>query len=151
MTAGLGLSASAIAGWGTHHPYDPADLLRCINYCHAIGLTTTELRTRMAGRSAAWDALLPHWDDLVALLRHEMATRDDGNAPRTYVEMRRVIAGGTACDACGATGRGADCPKCNGTGRRCGGRCRATRCYRGADHCPTCRGHGFTISDGDGS
>lgn len=121
----LGLSAQAIAGRGNHHPHDPADLRRCIEY-FGTG-NTDELRRRMAGRSVQWDRLLPHWDDLVALLHHEMATRTDGTAPRTYAEMQRVIDGGMACTDCDSTGRKDACGKCKGTGRRSGGRCRP--CY----------------------
>lgn len=141
-----GLSAQAIAGSGAHHPWDPSDLLRCVRYCESY-LTTQDLRARMAGRSIYWDRLLPEWDRLVELLRHEMATRTDYTAPRTYSEMKRVLAGGVACAACDGTGRGEPCAKCKGTGRRSGGRCRADRCFRGADFCPTCRGRGYTTSE----
>jgi hypothetical protein len=139
-----GLSAQAIAGFGRNHPHDPADLLRCVNYCEGH-LGTAELRKRMAGRSTEWDRLLPEWDRLVGLLRHEMETRTDGMAPRTYMEMKRVLAAGTACAACDSTGRGEPCIKCKGTGRRSGGRCRAERCFHnGADYCKTCHGRGYT-------
>jgi hypothetical protein len=140
----LGLSAQAINGWGSNHPWDPADLLRCVKFCERSGIDTATLRKRMAGRSTEWDLLLPEWDNLVALLRHEMDTRTDDTAPLTYNEMKRVLADGIACAACDSTGRGEPCAKCKGTGRRSGGRCRAEGCYRGADFCPTCRGHGYT-------
>lgn len=144
MFFSLGLSAQAIDGSGNHHPHDPSDLLRCMRYCDERGIDTDCLRSRMAGRSATWDRLLPEWDALVALLREEMNTRTDGLAPRTYIEMGRVIYEGTACLDCAATGRGAACIKCKGTGRRSGGKCRADRCYRGADFCPACHGKGYT-------
>jgi hypothetical protein len=144
MMYGMGLSAQAIAGGGNNHPWDPSDLLRCVNYCQERAITTPQLRARMAGRSVEWDRLTPEWDNLVALLRHEMDTRTDGNAPRTYAEMKRVLADGIACADCSSTGRGAACVKCKGTGLRGGGRCRAAQCYRGADFCPTCRGRGYT-------
>lgn len=143
----LGLSAQAIAGYGNHHPWDPSDLLRCIRFCEDKHLTTDDLRDRMAGRSIYWDRLLPEWDRLVALLRHEMATRTDGKASRTYAEMKRVLADGVACAVCDGTGRGEPCTKCKGTGRRGGGRCRADRCFSGADFCPACRGRGFTTRE----
>lgn len=142
--SGLGLSAQAIAGRGRDHPHDPADLLRCVNYCRGR-LSTDDLRDRMAGRSPQWDALLPHWDDLTELLQYEIDARTDGMAPRTYIEMNRVIAGGVPCDACGGTGRGEPCAKCKGTGRRSGGRCRADHCYRGADYCAVCHGRGYVV------
>jgi hypothetical protein len=143
----LGLSAQAIAGGGTDHPWDPSDLLRCINYCTERGISTDALRTRMAGRSTEWDRLIPEWDHLVALLRHEMDTRTDRTAPRTYAEMKRVLAGGVACADCDSTGRGTACTKCGGAGRRAGGRCRADNCYRGADFCKTCHGRGHTTTE----
>ena len=139
----LGLSAQAIAGGGNNHPWDPSDLLRCIEYCESRGISTDTLRTRMTGRSTEWARLMPEWDNLVELLRHEMDTRTDGTAPRTYAEMKRVLAGGIACAACDSTGRGTECVKCKGTGRRGGGRCRAIHCCRGADFCPTCHGRGY--------
>jgi hypothetical protein len=143
-----GLSAQAIAGSGTDHPWDPADLLRCVNYCQRTGITTDGLRRRMAGRSIAWDRLLPEWDHLVALLRHEMDTATDGRAPVTYREMKRVLAAGLKCPKCDGTGRGDPCEKCKGTGRRSGGKCRADHCYQGAALCPDCRGNGYTKKEG---
>jgi hypothetical protein len=142
----MGLSARAIAYGGADHPRDPADLYRCMNYCAGI-IDTPELQRRMRGRSIYWDRLLPHWDRLVALLQHEMDTRTDGHAPLTYNAMRCALENGTPCTTCDATGRGEECVKCKGTGRRSGGRCRAPRCYRGADHCPACRGYGFTKTE----
>ena len=142
----MGLSAQAIAGSGNHHPWDPDDLLRCINYCEHAGLSTADLRRRMSGRSTEWDRLLPEWDNLTAMLRHEMDTRSDGMASRTYAAMKRVLAGGVACQICDSTGRGAACAKCKGTGRRAGGRCRAESCHGGADYCPACDGRGYTIT-----
>lgn len=141
----LGLSAQAISGSGHNHPWDPSDLLRCIKYCESRAIGTDALRSRMAGRSIEWDRLLPEWDNLVELLRHEMDTRTDYNAPRTYTEMKRVLAGGIACGDCDSSGNGAGCVKCKGTGRRGGGRCRG--CWgRGADFCLTCRGCGYTTN-----
>lgn len=140
----MGLSAQAIAGGGRDHPHDPSDLLRCVRYCEARGISADALHARMSGRSIQWDRLLPEWDHLVELLRHEMDTRTDGNAPRTYAEMKRVLNDGIACSDCDSTGRGTVCAKCKGTGRRPGGRCRAEHCYRGADFCATCHGSGYT-------
>ncbi|TFC92068.1 MULTISPECIES: hypothetical protein [Cryobacterium] len=140
----LGLSAQAIAGSGTDHPWDPGDLRRCIDYCSGR-LTTEQLRTRMAGRSISWDRLLPEWDKLVALLQIEMDTATNGRAPRTYAEMRRVLDGGVKCATCDGSGRGDTCVKCNGTGHRCGGTCRAVDCHSGAALCSACRGNGYTV------
>lgn len=137
-----GLSAQAIAGWGRDHPHDPSDLSRCVNFCKRMGLDTAAVRERMAGRSIYWDRLLPEWDHLVELLATETA-RPDGMAPRTYIEMRRVLENGTPCTDCDSTGRGAQCAKCKGTGRRAGGRRRAENCWRGAALCSTCSGSGY--------
>lgn len=146
MNTPTGLSSQAIAGSGIHHPWDPADLLRCVKYCEGH-ISTDELRRRMAGRSASWDRLLPEWDRLVALLQHEMDTRTDGTAPRTFREMTRVRLGGEKCQLCDGTGRGAPCEKCKGTGSRSGGCCRADRCFGGADFCRTCGGRGYTAKE----
>jgi len=143
-----GLSAQAIYGSGKNHPWDPSDLLRCGNFCDSYGLTTEKLRVRMAGRSAEWDRLLPEWDNLTALLRHEMDTRTDRNCPLTYAEMKRVLADGVTCATCASTGRGEPCAKCKGSGKRGGGKCRAAGCYRGAAICSTCRGNGYTTNKG---
>ena len=142
----LGLSAQAISGDGYNHPHDPSDLQRCVNYCDGR-ITTEELQARMAGRSVEWDLLLPEWDRLVELLKHEKRTRTDRMAPLTYNEMKRVIHDGITCGTCRGTGRGDECEKCKGTGRRTGGTCRADRCHRGATFCPECRGQGFNLRD----
>lgn len=148
MTTSLGLSAQAIAGYGNDHPWDPADLNRCVKFCRAQGIDTDELRRRMAGRSVQWDRLLVEWDGLVALLDHEIQTRTDHMAPRTYQAMKRVIANGVGCEACSLTGRGSDCPKCKGTGRRSGGKCRAAGCHWGGIDCAVCRGRGYLTDSG---
>jgi hypothetical protein len=87
----LGMSARAIAYAGhKDHPWDPSDLRRCLDYMRWAGLTTSQLRERMAGRTPQWDALLPHWDDLALLLAEEMK-RDDGSAPATYARMKEIL------------------------------------------------------------
>lgn len=143
----LGLSAQAIAGYGKDHPWDPSDLLRCMNYCASTGITPERLRKRMAGRSVAWDRLLPEWENLVDLLNLEMATATDGRAPKTYHEMKRVLADGIRCELCDGSGRGVPCDKCRGTGSRSGGRCRAAHCFGGALLCDSCRGRGYNKKD----
>ncbi len=140
----VGLSAQAIAYGGKDHPWDPSDLQRCLNYIDSWNIDTPTLRKRMAGRSVAWDRLLPEWDKLVSLFRQEIENQGTWwSAPRTCQEMKRILADGVACDSCDSTGRGTECAKCKGTGRRSGGRCRAERCYGGADFCGSCRGRGY--------
>ena len=130
-----GMSAQAIAGLGDSHPHDPGDLLRCVRYCERIGLTTKNLRRRMAGRSIYWDRLLPEWDELVAMLKREMAGQDSWRAPLTYRAMRRLLDDGTKCVACDGSGVGARCGKCKGSGHRSGGICRAPGCNHGFRGC----------------
>ena len=136
----MGLSADAIAHGGTDYPRDPGDLVRCIAYCDRSGISTEALRHRMGNRSPEWSRLVAVWDDLTAMLRHEVETRADGSAPHTYAAMKCATNDGLPCPTCDSTGRGVECPKCKGTGRRSGGKCRAPRCYRGADYCTTCHG-----------
>ena len=140
---GLGLSAQAISGHGNHHPWDPSDLLRCVNYCAERGITTEALAVRMQGRSTEWDRLLPEWDSLTSLLAEERESRSDHSAPLTYRAMKRVLAGGIKCLLCEGSGRGIECAKCKGTGHRSGGKCRADGCYQGAHLCESCRGNGY--------
>lgn len=116
-------------------------------YCEEQGLTTDRLRERMAGRSVEWGRLVADWDSLVALLKDEVENSTDGMARRTYKEMKRLIANGDPCGACNSTGGGVECLKCKGTGRRSGGRCRADRCYGGAEFCPACHGRGYIGGD----
>lgn len=92
-----GLSSHAIArafdhcsAGGTDHPYDPADLNRCINYCAELEISTEALAERMAPVSRQWAALVAEWDFLVALLEEEMAL-GTGRAPATYAQMRRLL------------------------------------------------------------
>lgn len=137
-----GLSAQAIAGYGTNHPHDPSDLLRCVRFCKSASLTTKDLRHRMAGRSIYWDRLLPEWDELVAMLDREMAG-DSGRAPLTYRAMRRLLDDGIKCTTCDGSAVGARCGKCRGTGRRSGGTCRAPGCDHGFLSCVECDGRGY--------
>jgi hypothetical protein len=88
-----GLSAMAIAYSGAepNHPHDPADLLRCVNYCRAYGVDHAELTKRMTDRSPEWNALLPEWEWLTRLLASEMEHGDGDRAPITFREMQRIL------------------------------------------------------------
>ena len=155
-----GLSSEAImyrltGGSGRYgrydHPWDPADLRRCLLFLDQHPEAGLLFKVAMRGASKEWDRLLGVWDELVATLTEEVPNwrehRAWGSAPRTYALMKRSMAGGVTCDACGGTGKGIACEKCKGTGRRGGGRCRADDCYGGHDYCRPCRGRGYTGGD----
>ena len=138
-----GLSAQAIAGYGTNHPHDPSDLLRCVRFCESASLTTKDLKRRMAGRSIYWDRLLPEWDELVAMLKRETSGPGAWRAPFTYRAMRRLLDDGIKCTTCDGSGVGAYCEKCRGSGRRTSGTCRAPGCDHGFQGCAECDGRGY--------
>lgn len=92
-----GLSSHAIArrfghcqSGGTDHPHDPADLLRCLDYCERTSISTKALAKRMRAVSPEWAALVAEWDSLTFLLRAEQETKT-GRAPATYTRMRKLI------------------------------------------------------------
>lgn len=86
----VGLSAKAIAFTGHFdHPRDPADLQRCVDFCQQQHIDVAELRRRMTGRTPYWDALLPHWKELVTTLQREAAAGP--TAPETYALMKRYL------------------------------------------------------------
>ena len=77
------------------HPGDPSDLLTCVKLLEEV----PELRedfAKMAGVSAAWEALVRDWESLVGLLREEAGERwSDGRgwkSPRTFDAMQRTLA-----------------------------------------------------------
>lgn len=63
---GLGLSAQAIAGYGIDHPWDPADLLRCVNFCRTQGIDTTALLLVTFVGAANADATPEQADELLS-------------------------------------------------------------------------------------
>ena len=73
------------------HPYDPADLIRCRNYCRARGITDEVLAQRMTPVSPQWAALAAEWPELLRLLAEEEA-ECTGMAPRTYKRMKDLLA-----------------------------------------------------------
>lgn len=70
------------------HPWDPADLRRCVDLLKRI----PELRRhldKVRGVSSVWNDLIERWDELEALLEREMVF---GNrAPETYALMQEII------------------------------------------------------------
>jgi hypothetical protein len=69
------------------HPYDPADLRRCLLF-----LDATDARDKvslMSDVSEQWGRLVARWDELTALFESEYAT---GNrAPQTYALMKEIL------------------------------------------------------------
>lgn len=143
------LTGVPVGQWhGSSNPWDPSDFRRCELLLRRVPLARMAL-PMMRDVSPTWARLVDAWDDLVALAESEIPGVFDGpwrsgEARRTYAEMQRLIDDGVGCEPCGGTGRGETCPKCKGTGRRSGGRCRAPGCLRGALSCPSCRGRGYT-------
>ena len=89
-----GLSSHAIArrfgychAGGIDHPYDPADLRRCRDYCNARGIGSEQLAERMRTVSPTWAALVAEWPQLLAMLAEEEHT---GQGPRTYERMAQI-------------------------------------------------------------
>jgi hypothetical protein len=102
----------------------------------------------MASRSPEWARLVEVWDEIHAMSEEEVPgylTGSNGSASRTYALMKRAIAGGTICSPCDGSGKAEACPKCKGSGRRAGGRCRAEGCASGYRYCRICRGRGYSV------
>lgn len=72
---------------GKSHPYDPDDLRRCMLFVDAtaahaqVGL--------MADVSKEWARLVEFWEQLISLLRKEMA--EGKSATKTYALMKKVL------------------------------------------------------------
>jgi hypothetical protein len=79
-------------GWS--HPYDPADLRRCLILLQKVpewGLRLPE----MAKRSKEWKALVSRWSELNASLEDEVGLdlSKGREAPKTYALMKEVLDG----------------------------------------------------------
>jgi hypothetical protein len=92
-----GLSSHAIARafghchqGGTDYPHDPADLLRCIDYCAETGISTKGLAKMMTPVSEQWARLVAEWDSLAESCLEE---KPSGRAPITYARMKELIHG----------------------------------------------------------
>lgn len=72
------------------HPHDGDDLRRCMLLLEAVP-ELVPLLPKMATASPAWAALVPHWDELVGILKRELA-REPGTCGRTYERMRQLLA-----------------------------------------------------------
>lgn len=94
--------------FGIAEPADGGDLGRCLRLLRFI----PEWRSRMsemAALSHAWAALVPHWDEIDALLRSEIG--DDlplfGRAPKTYERIKALTADARKKDGWVTIGNGA--------------------------------------------
>ena len=93
---GASSKAMALASVGIpndrSHPYDPADLNRCLLLLEAV----PEIRSRMdlvADMSEAWAALVSRWDEIEECFIEEAGRdwRKKTSAPKTYSLMKAVI------------------------------------------------------------
>lgn len=69
---------------GFHHPYDPADLNRCVQ---AFGWGKPDW---MRGVTPTWTAYVERWDELIETFNSELGN-PDGRAPKTYRIMQRIM------------------------------------------------------------
>lgn len=72
------------------HPYDPADLKRCVELLDAVPPIRRELAV-MENVSPTWKLLISNWDVLESTLKYEMKTNGTGKAPRTYELMKEIM------------------------------------------------------------
>lgn len=133
--------------WSSTYPHDPADFRRCQLLLNAVPLARLMLPA-MRAESPQWSRLVDAWDEIHEAIESEvpdyLGRWSTGSATAGYRLMRRVIHDGVECAACDGSGHEGPCPKCKGSGRRSGGRCRARGCWSGYNACPTCRGNGYT-------
>lgn len=69
-------------------PSDPSDLRRCMNLVKKI----PEIREHfsvIAEVCPQFSPIIEHWDELIAMLRREMALGD--RAPETYARMKQLF------------------------------------------------------------
>ena len=77
----------------SHHPFDPADLRRCLLLLEDSPETAVEF-PRMRAASPVWARLVDAWPALTAQLTEEIGNlRGPANwsAPLTYASMKRVL------------------------------------------------------------
>lgn len=86
----------ALRGWEKDHPYDPADLDRCLLLLEAVPELKPEMH-RMAQVSKHWAALIKRWDELVECHVTEVGIgwTKAKSAPKTYALMREILDGVT--------------------------------------------------------
>lgn len=129
-----------------NYPYDPDDFRRCQLLLNAVPLAGLMFPT-MRDVSPQWARLVDVWNEIHEACEEEAPgylTSKHGSAPKAYALMKRTLAGGVICEPCEGLGKAEACPRCKGSGRRGGGRCRAEGCAGGRRYCRVCRGRGYT-------
>lgn len=74
--------------FGMNHPYDPADLYRCVKLIE----TAPELREhlhKMKDVTKTWELLVDEWDELVTLMKKEIK-QNGGKCPKTFDRMQEL-------------------------------------------------------------
>lgn len=74
--------------WFSNHPSDPDDLRRCALLIKSAPEIRAELH-RMGEVSEVWKKLVAEWDELVALMWTEAATKNK-RAPECYERMKAL-------------------------------------------------------------
>lgn len=103
----IGLSVTQ--GFGAFAPSDGGDLGRCLRLLRLVPEWEPRI-PEMAALSNAWAALVPHWEELAALLASEIG--DDlprhKSAPKTYARMDEITMKARAADGWITGGKGAE-------------------------------------------
>lgn len=73
---------------GKNHPYDPADLRRCLLFLDAV--EAHDKVVLMSDVSEQWGRLVARWNELVALFEEEVAGGSE-KAPVTYALMKEIL------------------------------------------------------------
>ncbi len=78
--------------WGRSHPYDPADLDRCLQLLRDVPLLRPAL-PYMASCSPEWAALIARWDEVEASHLEEVGLgwTKARLAPKTYALMHEIL------------------------------------------------------------
>jgi hypothetical protein len=77
------------AGWEMDaYPLDPDDLGRCVRLLDRFPEWRDRMPEMAEGHGPVWAALVPAWDEIVALYREEAPSH---NAPKCYARMKAII------------------------------------------------------------
>ena len=94
--------------FGVSEPSDGGDLGRCLRLLAKIPEWDPRIG-ELAPLSHAWAALVPHWQELKALMVEETGAAFDRNksAPRTYKRIQQISAEARKADGWISIGKGA--------------------------------------------